>query len=204
MTLSLGEGAILGLVGPNGAGKTTLLRAIAGIYHPDEGSVTLTGRVAPVLSITASARAGLSAWENIELTGTLMGWTRREARRLAPEVVEMAGLGRFADAPLRVYSAGMRARLGFSLATFLDHEILLLDEVFAVGDEEFRRRGMERLERLVRDGRSVVMSGHDLGRLEDLCERAIRLDGGRVVAEGPADEVIAAYREDMARRASEG
>jgi len=193
--LTVEPGEIMGLIGRNGAGKTTLLRAIAGIYPADEGSVRVGGAVAPVLALAAGVRVGLSAWENVELAGVLMGWTRREARVLAPQVVEMAGLEEFADAPLRVYSTGMRARLGFALATFVPHRILLLDEIFAVGDEEFRARGEERLRDLVRDGRTVVLAGHDLPRLAELADHVARFEHGRLVEVGRAAGVIERYTE---------
>lgn len=194
ISLEAGRGEYLGIIGGNGAGKTSLLRVGAGIIRPDEGTVASGGRVVPVLGVGTGVVVGLSGWENIELLGVLLGLSARSARAVAPAIGEFSGLAGFLDAPVRTYSLGMRARLGFAVATHVGADVLLLDEVTAVGDEEFRHRCAERLASLRGDGCTVLVATHDLDGLLDAADRVAWVDGGRLVTAGAPAEVVAAYR----------
>jgi ABC-type polysaccharide/polyol phosphate transport system ATPase subunit len=199
VTLRVPPGQVVGLIGPNGAGKTTLLRVVAGIYRPDEGTVTVRGRVTPFLTPSAGLSTDLSGWENIELGAVLLGMPRSRARQISPQIAEFSGLGDFLDAPIRTYSSGMRARLGFALVAFTEPDVIVLDEVMATGDEEFRERSEAKLRELIRGGRTVLIASHVLSTLTELSDRAIRLDEGRVVDDGDPATVAGRYVEDLHR-----
>jgi ABC-type polysaccharide/polyol phosphate transport system ATPase subunit len=196
VTLTVESGAVIGLIGPNGAGKTTLLRTLGGIYRPTEGAVTVSGRVGPLLAPSAGLVPSLSGWENIALSAVLLGRTRREASSIAPRVAEFAGLGDFLDSPVRTYSSGMKARLGFSVALFAKPTLLLLDEVLAVGDQEFREKSSEAISEVARGGGGVVAASHDVERLAMSCAHLVRLEGGRVVEAGDTERVAESYLSD--------
>ncbi|HWC31717.1 MAG TPA: ABC transporter ATP-binding protein, partial [Actinomycetota bacterium] len=195
VTLDVERGEAVGFIGPNGAGKTTLLRTIAGIYRPDEGSVIVRGRVGPLLSLSAGLMPQLSGWENIALIATLLGVPRKRVPEIAPRIGEFSGLEEFLDAEVRTYSSGMRARLGFAVAAFSDPELLVVDEILTVGDEEFRQKSQEVIERFVREGRTVLVATHQVQTLIRMCTRAVYLDGGRVVETGDPAGVVKRYRE---------
>lgn len=179
-SLDVAPGEVVGLIGPNGSGKTTLLRTVAGIYVPDEGTVAVRGRVAPILSLSAGLIPQLSGFENVALSAALLDVPRRSVPAFATEIAEFAGLEEFTDAPVRVYSSGMRARLGFAIAALSGADVFVLDEVLSVGDQEFRARSRAKIEELIRGGKTVLMAGHDR-ELLSVCERIVRLDGGRIV-----------------------
>ncbi|HEX2032405.1 MAG TPA: ATP-binding cassette domain-containing protein [Actinomycetota bacterium] len=204
VSLDVGPGEVVGLIGPNGAGKSTLLRVIAGIYVPDEGSAEVHGRVTPFLTPSAGLALDLSGWENVHLGAVLLGFSRAEARRIAPRVAEFSGLGDFLDVPVRTYSAGMRVRLGFSLVAFADPDVIVIDEALTAGDEEFRERSTRRMRELIAGGATVVMATHNLRTLKDLCHRVVRLDEGRLVEQGPPGEVLDHYLEDLHRAGRQG
>jgi ABC-type polysaccharide/polyol phosphate transport system ATPase subunit len=191
--LDVARGKLLGLIGPNGSGKTTLLRTIAGIYRPDEGEVRRRGRVAPFLSFAGDLKPGLSGWENIALSCVLLGLTRRRTRAIGEEVAEFTGLGDFLDAEVRVYSTGMKARLGFAVAAFSEPDVLVLDEAMTVGDEDFQERSGEVIRRFLSTGRTVIMASHDIPAITEASDRMARLEHGRVVQIGEPDQVAEEY-----------
>jgi lipopolysaccharide transport system ATP-binding protein len=197
VSLEVARGEVVGLVGPNGAGKSTLLRVVAGIYRPDRGTVRVRGRVTPFLTPQAGLSSTLSGWENIELGLILLGQSRPKARAAAPAVAEFSGLGEFLDAPIRTYSTGMQARLGFALVAFSEPDVMVVDEVLGAGDEEFRERSQEKIRELIRGGRAVLMASHALPALTDLSDRLVRLERGRVVDQGDPEAVAGRYVEDL-------
>ncbi|MFB3777883.1 MAG: ABC transporter ATP-binding protein [Bryobacteraceae bacterium] len=193
VTLDLGEGDSLAVIGPNGAGKSTLLSLIAGLAWPDEGTVQVNGRVAALLELGSGFHPDLTGAENVRLNAALLGFSRRRTRDKFDEIVEFSGVREFIDQPLRTFSAGMMVRLAFSVATALDPDILLVDEVLAVGDQEFQAKCILKIMELKRAGRILVCSSHIMGTLRDLCNRAIWLDHGRVRRMGPASEMLTEY-----------
>jgi ABC-2 type transport system ATP-binding protein len=194
VTLDVAPGEAVGLIGPNGAGKTTLLRTVGGVYHPDEGTLAVRGRVGTLLSLSAGLMAPLSGWENIALVTVLLGVPRRQVPSIAPDIAEFSGLGEFLDAEVRTYSSGMKARLGFAIAAFSDPDILVIDEVLGVGDEEFQEQSSERVQRFIGEGKTVMVASHQMPRLAKLCSRLLYLEGGRIVADGEPRKVIEGYR----------
>lgn len=195
-SLAVRAGEHLGVVGRNGAGKSTLLRVLARVITPHAGSVRVDRRcrVAPLLELGIGFQPDLSGVENCHLAGALMGYSYREIERRLPGILEFAELGEFAREPLRSYSSGMYARLAFALATDIDPDVLLVDEVFGVGDEFFMRKCAERFRRLMDAGTTTVLVSHDLEFLTRYCRRLVWLDEGRVVKDGDPDAVAAAYR----------
>jgi lipopolysaccharide transport system ATP-binding protein len=187
------EGEVLGFVGRNGAGKSTLLKILTRITTPTEGRAEIRGRVGSLLEIGTGFHPELTGRENIFLNGAILGMKRREIARKLPEIVEFSGIGQFIDTPVKRYSSGMYVRLAFSVAAQLEPEILLVDEVLAVGDAEFRRRCLDRMEDLSSSGRTVLFVSHNMQAVVQLCDRAIMLDGGSIVREGKSDEVVAYY-----------
>ena len=193
VSFSVGPGEALGLIGPNGAGKSTLLRLLTRILRPTTGRVDVVGRIGALIELTAGFHFDLSARDNVFLQGAILGMRRREIARRFDAIIDFAGVHEFVDVPLKRYSSGMVARLGFAIAAHLDTEILLIDEVLAVGDQAFQRKAVAHLQGLVKDGRPVVMVSHQLERIAELCSRALLVRAGRVVASGTPDECIAAY-----------
>lgn len=192
--LTVRPGETVALIGGNGSGKSTVLRLIAGIYDPTEGVVETNGRVAAVIELGAGFHPELTGTENIEFVGSVMGLTRRELLARFDEIVDFAGIHSFMEVPMKYYSSGMKARLAFAVNVCLDPDILLVDEVLAVGDEEFRQRCLDRLDRLRSDGRTLLIVSHDLDIVTGICSRAVWLDKGAIRAQGPAPEVVAAYQ----------
>jgi ABC-type polysaccharide/polyol phosphate transport system ATPase subunit len=191
----VGHGETLGLVGRNGAGKSTLLRLLSRITDPTEGRATLTGRVGSLLEVGAGFHPEITGRGNIERMGAILGMRRRETLARFDEIVEFAEVSAFIDAPVKHYSSGMYLRLAFSVAAHLDAEILLLDEALAVGDQRFRERCLAKIRDLASTGRTVVFVSHDAGSIARLCDRAVLLETGRVVLDGPVDEVLRRYKE---------
>ncbi len=202
ITLEIEEGETVAVVGANGAGKSTLLFMLAGILEPDEGSVAVYGSISTLLHIGAGFDDELNAEENILLVGAFLGIPASTMRKRIPEILEFAGIGDFAASEVRTYSSGMRARLGFSVATAVSPDVLLVDEVLSTGDASFRDKARARILSLMKKARAVVYVTHDLDSAASFCTRAIELDGGRIVADGPAKSVIAAYQAKMAKRAN--
>jgi teichoic acid transport system ATP-binding protein len=192
VSLVVGRGEAVGVLGRNGSGKSTLLRAIAGLLPPDDGGVY--ARTPPVLlGVGAALQPNLSGHQNILLGGTALGLRRRELSARAEEIIAFAGLEEFADVPLRAYSSGMQARLQFAIATAVRPEVLLVDEALAVGDTEFQRRSAERIRELLDGAGTVFLVSHSIGSIRSICDRAVWLDRGRLLRDGPADEVADAY-----------
>ena len=192
--LTVHRGETVGLIGPNGSGKSTILRLIAGIYPPTEGTVETHGRVAAVIELGAGINPDLSGADNVELYGLVMGLSRRELRSRYDEIVTFAGIRPFMDMPMKYYSTGMRARLAFAVNICLDPDILLIDEVLAVGDKEFRKSCLDHMARMRQLGRTIVLVAHSLPDVLEMCSRAVWLDRGEIQAQGPAEEVVEAYR----------
>lgn len=195
--LQVNEGEIVGVIGRNGAGKSTLLKVIARVLIPTEGRVRLKGMVSPLLQLGAGFHPELTGRENIFLNGTLLGHSRREIEARFPEIIEFAELAAFIDSPIRTYSSGMIARLGFSIATAWRPEILILDEILSVGDEAFRTKCKMRMAKYRDEGASTLLVAHDMNTIGTLCSRAIWLDHGEVKATGPAKEVVDIYRQSQ-------
>ena len=198
VSFDVAPGETLGVIGANGSGKSTLLKILAGIVRPTQGSVAVEGRLAALLELGAGFHPEISGRENVEITGLLLGLTRREIAARFDDIVRFAGVEEFLDAPVKTYSSGMAVRLGFAIAAASDPDVFLVDEVLAVGDEAFAHRALEKFADFERAGKTLVFVSHDLALVTDRCRRAIWLDCGRVAADGPAAETVALYRERVA------
>jgi lipopolysaccharide transport system ATP-binding protein len=193
VSFELAEGEVLGLIGSNGAGKSTLLRVLTRITAPTRGEVEIRGRVGSLLEVGTGFHPELTGRENVYLNGAILGMKRREITAKLDEIVEFSGVERFMDTPVKRFSSGMYVRLAFSVAAHLEPEILLVDEVLAVGDAEFQRRCLGRMESLGEAGRTVILVSHNMQTVAQLCDRAILLENGRVAHDGPSGEVVARY-----------
>jgi ABC-type polysaccharide/polyol phosphate transport system ATPase subunit len=194
------RGEAFGVIGSNGSGKSTLLKLIAGTSKPTSGRLGVNGRVSALLELGAGFHPDFSGRENAYLNASLLGLSRRQMDAAMPAVEAFADLGRFFDAPVKTYSSGMYARLGFAVAVHLDPDVLLVDEVLAVGDEYFQHKCFGKIADLRREGRTILLVSHDLGSVQRLCERAIWLDQGGVSASGSVRDVIAAYQRTVGER----
>ncbi|GGG32229.1 sugar ABC transporter ATP-binding protein [Caldovatus sediminis] len=192
LSFEIARGERVALVGRNGAGKTTLLRTLAGVYEPVAGRLTVEGAVGSLIDPAAGMDPDATGRENIVLRALYRGMTAVEGTALAEEVAAFAGLGEFLDVPVRTYSAGMHVRLAFAMATAMTPQVLLMDEWFLAGDAEFMEKAEQRLSRLVSDADILVLATHDLAVVRNWCTRAIRLEGGRIIGDGPVAEVLAA------------
>ncbi len=188
------RGEILGVVGPNGAGKSTLLKVVAAVLHPTEGRVRVHGRVMALLELGMGFHPELTGRENVLLYGTMLGHSLSQMRRDFEQIVAFAGLEDVIDSPLRTYSSGMVARLGFAVATCQPADVLLVDEVLAVGDREFQDRCLARMEELRRGGATILYVTHALEQVRSLCDRVVWLESGRVREMGPAWRIVARYK----------
>lgn len=191
---SVGEGRSLGLVGANGSGKTTLLKIIGGILRPTSGEVRTRGRIAALLELGAGFHPELTGRENVYLNASLMGLSRKEVDRKFDAIVEFSELGRFIDNQVKFYSSGMFVRLGFSVAIHGDPDILLVDEVLAVGDEGFQRKCLEAVNHFQHEGRSIVLVSHSMDQVSRVCDQALMLHEGRVRTAGPVADVVREFR----------
>jgi len=194
VSLSVNDGDRLALIGQNGAGKSTLLRVLAGIYKPTSGKISVQGRRVPLFDISLGADEEATGRENIVLRGLLMGLTRAEISERIDEICEFSELGEFLDLPTKTYSSGMMLRLLFSIATTLSSEILLMDEWIAAGDEKFLSRANRRLHELVERSNILVMASHRAQLLRSICNRAVLLGTGEIIATGTVDEILARYQ----------
>jgi lipopolysaccharide transport system ATP-binding protein len=190
-------GRTVGLIGRNGSGKSTLLRLIGGIGRPDEGRVVIGGRVGALLELGKEFHPELTGRENAMLSAVVAGMSRRDARRILPSVVDFAELGPFIDNPLRTYSTGMQARLAFATAVHIQPDVLLVDEVLAVGDLAFQQRCVERLSRFRAEGVTIIVVSHDMRLIRELCDEVVWLRRGERAASGPPDDVVRTYVETM-------
>jgi ABC-type polysaccharide/polyol phosphate transport system ATPase subunit len=199
VSFTAGTGELIGIIGRNGAGKTTLLRILARITAPTAGVARVRGRLSALLDVGTGFHDELTGRENVFLSGAILGLSRRDVRARFDQIVAFSGVERFLDTPLKRYSAGMRLRLAFAVAAHLEPDVLVIDEALAVGDAEFQRRCLGRMEDLQRSGRTVVFVSHDLGAVGRLCERALWLDQGRVRFDGPTHEALRRYFEAVGR-----
>jgi ABC-type polysaccharide/polyol phosphate transport system ATPase subunit len=198
VSIDLVQGESLGVIGPNGAGKSTLLQVLAGIIRPSEGIVEVRGQISGLLTLGAGFDQELTGRDNILLAGAFLGLDSETIADVLPEIIEFADLGEFIDAPLKVYSSGMRARLGFSIATSVDPDILLLDEVLSTGDATFREKSKARVIELVGAAKAVVLVTHDMNWVTEYCNRALLLEHGQAVIEGDPADVVELHRAHMA------
>ena len=194
VAFEVGRGETVGVVGRNGAGKSTLLKLFGGITAPTEGVITLAGRISAMIEVGSGFHPELTGRENVFLSGAILGMRRREIAARLDSIADFSGVAAFLDTPVKQYSSGMYVRLGFAIAAHLEADILLVDEVLAVGDAEFQARCMRRIEELKRRGTTMILVSHDLGAVEQLSDRAILIDGGRIAAMGAPHEVITTYQ----------
>ena len=190
-------GEAVGLIGPNGAGKSTLLRLVAGITHPTSGRIQVSSVPATVLDLGAGLHPDLTGEENIRLLASLAGFSRLKMDQAFDEIVGFSGISHFLDQPVRTYSSGMIARLGFSVVIHMQREVLVIDEVLSVGDAAFEKQCEERIEAIGRSGTTLLLASHSLSTVMAICSRAIWLEQGRVRMDGPADEVVGEYHQFM-------
>jgi ABC-2 type transport system ATP-binding protein/lipopolysaccharide transport system ATP-binding protein len=192
--LQVKKGEVFGLIGANGAGKTTLLRLVARVMRPTKGRVIVRGRVAPLLAMGAGFHPELTGRENVYLNGTLLGYTRLQIDELFDQIVEFAELQDSIDAPLRTYSSGMLARLGFSVATSQMPDILIVDEVLSVGDISFQEKSGARIRQFREQGSTILLVSHDMGSIQRMCNRAAWLSHGEIVQVGPTEDVVKQFQ----------
>jgi len=198
VSFTVRRGETFGVIGPNGSGKSTLLKILAGVLHPDSGKVWVNGKIAPFLELGVGFQPDLTAKENIYLYGSIMGLTRREIGNRYDEILDFAELRCFENMKLKNFSSGMAVRLAFATAIQTDPDILLVDEVLAVGDEAFRRKCGEKIEEIRRQGKTIIIVSHALGTVQELCERCMLLKNGKVISLGTTDKVIHDYLEPSA------
>ena len=198
-------GESLAVIGPNGAGKSTLLQVLAGIIQPNEGTVDVVGHVSSLLTLGAGFDADLTGRDNIRLAGAFLGIPHKVMEAELPGIVDFADLGDFIDAPIKTYSSGMRARLGFSIATAVDPDVLIIDEVLSTGDAVFRAKSKQRIIELTKAAKGIVLVTHDMAWVTEFCNRALLLDHGHVIMEGPPEQVVELHQErsEQARIARE-
>ncbi len=195
VSFTVNSGEIFGVIGRNGSGKSTLLKVVARVLFPTRGRVQTRGRVAPLLELGAGFQPELTGRENIYINSALLGHPREEVERILPEILDFAEVSDFIDAPLRTYSTGMMARLGFAVATGFRPELLLVDEVLAVGDSQFQKKCLDRMFSYQKQGTTILLVSHSMGTIEEFCDRAAWLDHGKLMAYGKAADVIDAYKE---------
>lgn len=193
ISLSIEQGSVFGLIGPNGSGKSTLLKILSRITTPTNGSARLRGRVGSLLEVGTGFHPELSGRDNIYLSGAVLGMRRAEVRSKFDEIVAFAEIERFLDTPVKHYSSGMYVRLGFAVAAHLDPEILLIDEVLAVGDLAFQKKCLEKMERVAQGGRSIIFVSHNIAAVQRICTSGVLLRSGRTAAIGPVKEVVDTY-----------
>lgn len=203
VSFTLTKGESLAIIGPNGAGKSTLLQTLAGIITPSEGTIDVYGHISSLLTLGAGFDQELSGRDNILLAGAFLGIDHNEMDRRLEDIIEFADIGQFIDAAIKTYSSGMRARLGFAIATSVDPDILLLDEVLSTGDQVFRAKSQARVMDLVRAAKGIVLVTHDMNWVTEYCNRAMLLEGGHVIAEGDPAEIVGIHQEHSARERRE-
>jgi ABC-2 type transport system ATP-binding protein len=204
LDLSIESGTTLGILGHNGSGKSTLLKCLSGILKPTTGSIMLRGRLASLLELGAGFHPELTGRENVYINAAFLGISRKEIDRIFDDIVEFAQLNQFIDEPVKHYSSGMYVRLGFAVAVNVDPDILLVDEVLAVGDEVFQRRCLDRIRQFQQEGRTIVVVTHAADLVRQVCDRAIVLDHGKMVADGRPGEAIRIFREHLQGTLVEG
>ena len=193
ISFTVNPGEFLGVIGHNGAGKSTLLRAIAGILPPSVGRVSIHGSVTTLLSVGIGFNAELSGRENIRLGGLANGFTMKEIAAKEDEIAEFSGLGEFIEYPMKTYSSGMYSRLGFSVVTHMDPDILLIDEALSAGDAAFRDKASQKIESMIERARAIILVSHGLATVREMSTKCLWLDHGKLMAYGPSDEIVDAY-----------
>lgn len=191
------KGDRLGILGLNGAGKSTLLKVIAGVYKPTTGTVIRRGHIAPLLELGAGFDPNYTGKENIFLYGSVLGFSRKFLEEKFDEILEFSELGEFIDVPIKNYSSGMKSRLGFSIATVVEPEILILDEVLSVGDAKFRRKCERKMQKMFDHGVTVLFVSHNLSQVQRICNKAILLEHGQLIAQGDIDEISELYQKKI-------
>ena len=195
VSFRLVHGESLAVIGPNGAGKSTLLQVLAGIIQPNEGSVDVIGQISSLLTLGAGFDQDLTGRDNIRLAGAFLGIPHKTMEAALPGIVDFADIGEFIDAPIKTYSSGMRARLGFSIATAVDPDVLIIDEVLSTGDAVFRAKSKQRIMEMVKAAKGIVLVTHDMQWVTEFCNRAMLLDHGHVIMEGPPADVVKLHEE---------
>ena len=194
VSFEINKGEIIGIIGKNGAGKSTLLRVISGIYRPDEGIAKSKGKISLLAGLGVGFNVNLTGRENVYLYGSLLGHSKKMMKEVIESIIDFSGLHEFIDEPLRTYSSGMRTRLGFSVASIINPDILLIDDIFGVGDLEFRKRSTERIQDMVKDAGTVVIVSHSFDMLKQICTRLIMIENGRLIAMGEPNYVTNVYQ----------
>lgn len=194
VSFELAHGESLGLIGPNGAGKSTILNLATGLSEPDSGSITVDGRVTALLELGAGFHPDLTGAENVRVNAAMMGITRKQMAERFESIVDFSGVREFINEPLRVYSAGMTVRLAFAVAVTADPEVLLIDEVLGVGDQAFYTKCLEKIRSFQSAGKTIVLASHSAELITMLCQQALWIERGKIVMQGPAEEVVAAYK----------
>ena len=192
------KGEILGIIGKNGSGKSTLLRAVAGIFSPNKGTINIKNNTISLLSIGVGFQSKLTGFENIILSGLLLGFTEKEIRSKIPEIIEFSELGDFIYKPVRTYSSGMYSKLSFSITAILETDIVLIDEILSVGDMHFKEKSSKKMKEIINDeNKTVILVSHNLDTIKELCNEVLWLNDGVVMAKGKPDEILPKYREFM-------
>jgi ABC-2 type transport system ATP-binding protein len=195
LSFAVTRGTTLGIIGRNGSGKSTILKIIAGVYRPSAGRVIVCGNVAPLIELGAGFHHELTGRENILINGLLLGLTRRQILEREQSIIEFAEIGDFIDSPVKQYSSGMYMRLAFSVATEVDPDILLIDEILAVGDAGFKQKCDRRIQAFREQGKTIILVSHDMGAMKNFCDRLLLIERGQLLEDGPSDYVIARYNE---------
>lgn len=197
VSFTVKKGDVVGVVGRNGAGKSTLLKVVSGIQKPASGNIVLNGRVVPMLELGAGFDMELSGKENVYLNGAVLGYSKEFLDEKYNDILEFSELGDFINMPVRNYSSGMVARLAFSIASMVNPEILIVDEVLSVGDENFQRKSKNRMIELMSGGSTVLFVSHNIKQIEEICNKAVWLEHGKIVMTGPSDVVCAEYKKSL-------
>jgi len=202
LNLVINKGEIVGVIGRNGSGKSTLLKMVAGITQPTSGTVEVRDNVVPLLELGTGFHPDLTGRDNIYFYTTLLGYEKSDIRKIIDEVIGFAEVGEFIDQPLKSYSSGMKARLAFSVSIYIDPDILIVDEVLAVGDEYFKEKSLNKMHELFKSGRTILFVSHSASAITELCTRAILLNKGEMAFQGDPEEVITYYREHFIKSAA--
>src|SRR3954471_1773640 len=195
LSFHLKKGESMGIIGPNGSGKSTTLKLLSGILRPDRGTYDVKGRLSALIEVGAGFHPDLTGRENVYLNGSILGMTRKEVQGKFADIVEFAGVGDFIDTPVKRYSSGMAVRLGFAVAAFIEPDVLLVDEVLAVGDTEFRNRCHNRMTQMLKKGVTMILVSHNLAEVRNLCDRTLMLWKGEKLVEGPTQKVVEEYHQ---------